>query len=167
MARTKPPIARTKLVDPTLPKWLQFHPDTLETLNAEPERYSPITSTSRLRSLRYAIAGWLYMLRYQKNTRIQAIFSVLAMFLSFWLGISPVEMALIVVIITINWIAEFINAALEAVVNIASPGLHPMARVCKDVGAAAVLLASVAAILVGGLVLLPPLLIKIAPLFGH
>src|SRR5512143_1865676 len=104
-------------------KLLQLHPDTLATLAAKPEQYSPITSTSRLKSLRYALAGWLYMLRYQKNTRIQAAFSVLVFVLGFWLNLDPLEWAVLVLIITMNWMAEFINAALEAAVNLASPGI--------------------------------------------
>lgn len=144
--------------------FLTFHPDTLETLNARPEDYSPIVSKSRLKSLRYALAGWLYMLRYQKNTRIQAVFSVAVMALAFWLGLPPRDWAVLVIIITLNWMAEFINAALEAAVNLASPQLHPMARVCKDVGAAAVLLAAVAAVLVGAFILAPPLLERLVPL---
>jgi diacylglycerol kinase len=144
---------------------LIFHPDTLETLNARPEDYSPIVSKSRLKSLRYALAGWLYMLRHQKNTRIQAVFSVAVMALAFWLGLPPRDWAVLVIIIAMNWMAEFINAALEAAVNLASPQLHPMARVCKDVGAAAVLLAAVAAVLVGAFILAPPLLERLALLF--
>ncbi len=142
---------------------LRLHPDTLETLNAQPERYSPIVSTSRLKSLRYALAGWLYMLRYQKNTRIQALASILVFLVGLWLGIAPHDWAVLVVIITMNWMAEFINAALEAAVNLASPNLHPMARVGKDVGAAAVLLTSVAAVVVGALVMVPPLLARLEP----
>ncbi len=144
-----------------------FHPDTLETLNARPEDYSPIVSANRLRSLRYALAGWLYMLRYQKNTRIQAVFSVAVMALALWLGLPPRDWAVLVIIITMNWMAEFINAALEAAVNLASPQLHPMARVCKDVGAAAVLLAAIAAVLVGAFTLAPPLLERLVVLFAR
>jgi diacylglycerol kinase (ATP) len=142
---------------------LRFHPDTLETLAARPENFSPIVSANRLKSARYALAGWLYMLRYQKNTRIQAVFSIAIIVFGFWLGLSPVEWAVIILTITINWMAEFINAALEAVVNLASPEIHPMARVCKDVGAAAVLLASVAAAIIGGIILLPHFLNKLFP----
>ena len=79
----------------------------------------------------------------------------------------PLEWAILFLVITINWMAEFINAALEAVVNLASPEIHPMARVCKDVGAAAVLLASVAALIIGPLVIGPPLLQRLAPLIAQ
>lgn len=143
--------------------FLRWHPDTLETLNTQPERYSPIVSTSRLKSLRYALAGWLYMLRYQKNTRIQALASILVFLVGLWLGLPPHDWAVLVVVIAMNWMAEFVNAALEAAVNLASPDLHPMARVGKDVGAAAVLLTSVAAVMVGALVLGPPLLTRLEP----
>ncbi len=140
-----------------------LHPDIQATLETDPDHFSPITSKSRLASFRYALAGWLYMLRYQKNTRIQAAFSLLVFVLGVWLGLRPLEWAVLILTITMNWLAEFINAALEAVVNLASPQVHPMARVCKDVGAAAVLLAAVAALVIGVLIIGPPLLERIGP----
>jgi diacylglycerol kinase len=140
-----------------------LHPDVQATLSTDPDEYSPVTSRSRMASFRYALAGWLYMLRYQRNTRIQAIFSILVFVVGLWLGIHPLEWAILILVITLNWMAEFINAALEAAVNLASPGVHPMARVCKDVGAAAVLLAAVASLVIGILVLGPPLLERVGP----
>jgi diacylglycerol kinase (ATP) len=144
----------------------RLHPDTLETLRAHPDDYSPMTSSSRLKSLRYAVAGWLYMLRYQKNTRIQAVFSVLVILAGLWVSLTPVEWAIIVLTITINWLAEFLNAAVEAAVNLASSEIHPMARVGKDVGAAAVLMTSVAAIMIAVLIIVPPFLAKFLPLLA-
>ncbi len=141
----------------------ELHPDTLATLAAKPEHFSPITSTSRLKSLRYALAGWLYMLRYQRNTRIQAAVTVVVFALGLWLGLRPLDWAILILTITINWMGEFINAALEAAVNLASQEIHPMARVAKDVGAAAVLLAAVAALIIAALVLGPPLLERVGP----
>jgi diacylglycerol kinase len=55
------------------------------------------------------------------------------------------------------WMAEFVNSALEATVDLASPEAHPLAKVGKDVGAAAVLIAALAAAAIGVLVLGPPL----------
>jgi diacylglycerol kinase len=62
--------------------------------------------------------------------------------------------------------AEFINTAIEAVVDLASPRKHPLGKVGKDVGAAAVLIAALAAVLIGLLILGPPLLEKLSSLFG-
>ncbi len=55
------------------------------------------------------------------------------------------------------WTAEFLNTALEVVVDLAAPQQHPLAKVGKDVGAAAVLIAAVAAVIIGLLVMGPPL----------
>jgi len=141
---------RTKLLQDLTANW-----------DVDPNHYSPIVSTSRWASFRYALAGWLYMLRHQKNTRIQAVASLLVLILGFWLQITPGEWAVIVLTVTMVWMAEFINAAIEAAVNLASPELHPMARVGKDVAAAAVLLGATSALVVGILILGPPLLARL------
>ncbi len=131
------------------------------TAKINPDEYSPLTSTNRVNSLGYALAGWWYMLRRQKNTRIQAVASIATLALALWLQISFVEMAILIITITIVWMAEFINAAVEAAINLATAEVHPMARVGKDVASAAVLLGVVAAVLVGLLLLGPPLLAKL------
>lgn len=131
------------------------------TMKIDPDSYSPITSRNRVVSLGYALAGWLYMLRRQKNTRIQAVASIGVMLLALWLEIDAVKWALLILTITIVWMAEFLNAAVEAAINLASQELHPMAKVGKDVASAAVLLGVVASILIGGLLLGPPLFAKL------
>lgn len=84
--------------------------------------------------------------------------SVVVVVLAFWLSLSPRDWAIIILAITMVWIAEFINTALEAVVDLASrQEHHEMARVGKDVGAAAVLIAAGSAALIGFLILGPPL----------
>ncbi len=128
------------------------------TAKIDPDAYSPVTSQSRALSLGYALAGWLYMLRRQKNTRLQAVASIAIAALALWLQIDFYGLALLVIVITCVWMAEFLNAAVEAVTNLATSELHPMAKVGKDVAAAAVLLGVVASVLVGMLVLGPPLL---------
>jgi diacylglycerol kinase len=116
---------------------------------------------SRLHSFRYAFAGWWYVIRTQRNAWIHALVSVLVIALSFWLGIGRRDWAMIIGMIALVWTAEFLNTALEAVVDLASPQQHPLAKVGKDVGAAAVLLAAAASVLVGILLLGPPLLEKL------
>jgi diacylglycerol kinase len=128
--------------------------------HVNPEDYSPQVSPNRWASFQYALAGWGYMLRYQKNIRIQAVATIAVVLLGLWLGINPLEWAVLVLTISLEWMAEFINAAIEAAINVASPEYHPMARVGKDVAAAAVLLGAVASVLVGLLILGPPLLAR-------
>lgn len=63
------------------------------------------------------------------------------------------------------WMAEFLNTALEIVVDLASPDLHPLAKAGKDVGAASVLIAAASALIIGILLLGPPLVSKLRTLF--
>jgi len=112
---------------------------------------------SRLRSFGPAFEGWWYVLRTQQNAWIHALFSILAIFMSWWLQLERRDWVLILLIIGLVWMAEFINTALEAIVDLASPRNHPLAKVGKDIGAAAVLIAAISAVIVGTLVLGPPL----------
>jgi diacylglycerol kinase len=81
-----------------------------------------------------------------------------------WLSLSRIEWAILALAMGLVWIAEFFNTALEAVVDLASPDIHPLAKVSKDVGAAAVLIAAITSVVVGLAILGPPLW---ARLFGH
>lgn len=113
---------------------------------------------SRARSFHHAFAGLWFVIRTQRNAWIHAIASVVVVVMAFWLALSPQDWAIIIMAITMVWIAEFINTALEAVVDLASKQEHhEMAKVGKDVGAAAVLIAAVSAALIGLLILGPPL----------
>ncbi len=131
------------------------------TMKINPDAYSLNTSPNRVKSLGYALAGWLYMLRFQKNTRIMSVSSVIIFGLALWLRVDFMSWAILILTITAVWMAEFLNAAVEAVVNLATSEFHPMAKVAKDVAAAAVLLGAVASVLVGLLILGPPLLQKL------
>jgi diacylglycerol kinase len=112
----------------------------------------------RARSFRYAFAGWWYVIRTQKNAWIHTTISVAVLLVAFLLHLSARDWAVLILAIAMVWMGEFLNTALEAVVDLASPELHPLARVGKDVGAAAVLIAAIASILIGLLILGPPLL---------
>jgi diacylglycerol kinase len=104
------------------------------------------------------------MLRTQRNAWIHAAATVCVMALGLWLSLSRIEWAILALTIGLVWMAEFINTALEAVVDLASPDIHPLAKVGKDVGAAAVLVAAFTSVIVGLLILGPALWAK---LFAH
>jgi diacylglycerol kinase (ATP) len=121
---------------------------------------------SRLNSFRYAFSGWGFVLRTQRNAWIHTIVAVFVLTLAFWLNLPARDWAILVIMITIVWTSEFINTAIEAVVDLATPGHHPLARVGKDVGAATVLIAALASVIVGLLILAPPLYARLQNLFG-
>jgi diacylglycerol kinase (ATP) len=111
---------------------------------------------SRARSFQYAFSGWWHVLRTQKNTWIHAVITIAVLILAFFLRLSTQDIAIIVIMITMVWAAEFINTAIEAVIDLASPQLHPLAKIGKDVSAASVLISAFAAVIVGILILGPP-----------
>lgn len=120
---------------------------------------------SRIRSFRNAFAGWWFVVRTQRNAWIHALASVLVFLVSVWLQLNRLEWALIIVAVAMVWTAEFFNTALEVVVDLATREQHPLAKVSKDVGAAAVLIASLNAAVIGVIVLGPPLAEKLKSLF--
>ena len=89
---------------------------------------------------------------------ITILLSVAVVLVSFWLRLPPRDWAVILIAIALVWTAEFLNTALEAVVDLATEHKqHELARVGKDVGAAAVLIVALSAVLIGLLILGPPL----------
>lgn len=123
---------------------------------------------TRARSFRYAFTGWWFVIRTQRNAWIHTLVSIAVILVSLWLGISRQDWAVIILAIALVWTAEFINTALEAVVDLASnQEHHDLARVGKDVGAAAVLIAAGSSVLIGLLILGPPLWERIRRLIAH
>ena len=116
---------------------------------------------SRAKAFGYAFSGWWHVIRTQRNAWIHALISIFVLVVGIWLKLPLKDWAFIVIAFALVWIAEFLNTALEAVVDLASEENHPLARVGKDVGAAAVLIAAITAIVIGLLVLGPPLLERI------
>jgi diacylglycerol kinase len=112
---------------------------------------------SRAHSFRYAFHGWWFVIRTQRNAWIHAIVSIIVVILGLWLGLSTWDWAVIIIAIAMVWTAEFLNTALEAVVDLASPERNHLAKVGKDVGAAAVLIAASSSAIIGLLILGPPL----------
>jgi diacylglycerol kinase len=113
-----------------------------------------------IRSFRYAFEGVGYILRTQRNARIEIIVAIVATLLAAWLGISAVEWAVLILTMVIVVALEWMNTALELVVSLASPEVHPSAKAAKDVAAACVLLAAVASVAIGLLLFAPRLVAR-------
>ncbi len=83
--------------------------------------------------------------------------------LGLWLRISRTEWAVIIFTIALVLILEGLNTAVEAAIDLASPEIHPRAKAAKDLAAGMVLIAAMASVGVGLLILGPPLWVR---LFG-
>ena len=110
-------------------------------------------------SFKYAWAGVRYAFITQRNFRIHTIVATLALSLGFYLQVSAMEMAVITITCAMVMILELINTAIESVVDLTvKQTYHELAKIAKDCAAGAVLLSAIAAVLVAGFILLPPLL---------
>ncbi len=112
---------------------------------------------SRARSFSYAFQGWAYVLRTQRNAWIHTFVTLVVLALAFWLRLPRGEWAILLLTLMAVWMAELINTALESVVDLTMPDPHPLAKIAKDVAAAAVLVGALGAVLIGLLILGPPL----------
>lgn len=122
---------------------------------------------SRVASFRYAVHGWFHVLRTQQNVWIHGAIAFIVFILALWLRLPPRDWAVLILTSGMVFSAEFVNTAIEAVVDLASPDKHPLAKIGKDVGAAAVLVAALSAILIGLLLLGPPLWARVVLLFNN
>ena len=114
--------------------------------------------SARLRSFGHAFRGLKVLLQTQHNARIHALATVLVFAAGAVMRLSPAEWALIVLAIVCVWATEALNTAIEFLVDLASPELHPLAAKAKDVAAGAVLVAAIGSLVVGVLVFGPHVL---------
>src|SRR5438445_1325436 len=122
----------------------------------------PQTTRMLLRSFGYAFEGVAYIVRTQRNARIEVVVAIAAVLLAAWLGISSIEWAVLALTIALVLALEWINTSLELAVSLASPERHPSAKAAKDVAAACVLLGAITSVVVGFLVLGPPIIERLA-----
>jgi len=110
-----------------------------------------------IRSFYYAFLGIGYLFKSQRNARIELAIGILACAIAGWLHITRAEWGVLVLTIASVLILEGLNTAIEAAVDLASPDLHPLAKTAKDLAAGMVLIAAIASIGVGLIILGPPL----------
>lgn len=113
-------------------------------MKEEPSRPSGFIS-----SLNCAIEGILWAVKTQRHMLFHLVSAILVMVAALVLRLTLYEFALLCLAITLVLFAELINTAIEVVVDLVSPEFHPLAQRAKDVAAGAVLLASVAALVLG------------------
>ena len=107
---------------------------------------------SILESFNVAFEGIIHVLRTQRNMRIHFLIAVAVLIAALAVDVSKIELIVLLLSIAFVLIAEMINTAVEAAVDIASTSFDPMAKLAKDIAAGAVLIAAVNAVAVGYLV---------------
>jgi diacylglycerol kinase (ATP) len=105
------------------------------------------------RSFDHAFRGLIYAVRTQRNMRFHVVAAALVLVGSLFLGVSRLELAVLVLVIMFVFVTEMFNTSLEFAVDLVTKEYHPLAKLSKDVSAGAVLVSSIGAVLVGYLIL--------------
>lgn len=108
----------------------------------------PRRRASLLRSFNHAFEGLVYVFRRERNMRVHFLVAVLVLFGSLFFQLSRLELIAVFAAITFVLMAEMINTAIEAAVDIITSDFDPRAKVAKDAAAGAVLISAVNALLV-------------------
>lgn len=126
-----------------------------------PDQTRPQRLIAISRSFGHAGAGVRYLFRSQRNARIHLSFTLLAVILALWLGLSSSEWAILALTIGFVLACEALNTALEATLDRISAEQHPLSKIAKDTAAGAVLIAALTALAVAAFLLLPRLLARL------
>jgi diacylglycerol kinase (ATP) len=116
---------------------------------------------ARVKSFLYAVQGIVTVARTAPNAWYMALATVVTVAVGLWVGAGALEWCFLATAITLVWVTEIVNSAIEFLVDLASPELHPLAQKAKDAAAGAALLAVIFSIVIGILVLGPKLLAKL------
>jgi diacylglycerol kinase (ATP) len=100
-----------------------------------------------------AIEGILHATRTEKHLRFHFIAAIIVLLAVLFLKVSALEFALLALSILAVLCAEMLNTSIEAVVDLVSPGFHPLAKTAKDTAAGAVFIAACGAAIMGYLIL--------------
>lgn len=108
-----------------------------------------------IKSTNFAIEGILHGTKTQRHLRYHLYTAAFILILSYVLGVSRDDFLIISLTVIIVLVAELLNTAIEAVVDLVSPGESPQAKIAKDVAAGAVLITALGAAVIGYIILLP------------
>ena len=111
-----------------------------------------------IKSFGYAIRGIVDTYQTEQNMLIHTIISIIVILMSIYFKISKIEICIIVLTIALVVSLELVNTAIENVVDMSMPNIHPLAKIAKDTASGAVLVAALASIIIGLIIFLPKVL---------
>ncbi|HNU60231.1 MAG TPA: diacylglycerol kinase family protein [Aquaticitalea sp.] len=110
---------------------------------------------NRLKSIRYAFNGALYLCKTESSIKIQLFIAIVVTLAGFYFEISTTEWMFQVAMIGLVMSIEGINTAIEYIADFVHPGLHESIGRIKDIAAGAVFISSVAAVIVAMIIYIP------------
>ncbi len=109
-------------------------------------------------SFKYAFEGIIQTYKGEQNLKIHTFIAILVIVFGFFLKISIIEWFFCLLLIGLVLMSEFFNTAIEYVVDLASPKVHPLAKAAKDTASAGVLIMSIMSASVGIIIFVPKLI---------
>ncbi len=109
-------------------------------------------------SFQYAFQGIIQSYRGEQNLKIHTFIAILVIVFGFFLRISYLEWLVCFILIGLVLMSEFFNTAIEYVVDLASPSLHPLAKAAKDTASAGVLMMAIISAIIGLIIFVPKLI---------
>lgn len=111
-----------------------------------------MSSRPLLKSFNWAIEGVVYAVRTQRNMRVHMAVGASVLIAAVVFGVSRLELLALLVTVGVVLVAELMNTAIEASIDLVATTYDPLAKIAKDVAAGAVFVSSIVAIAVGYLV---------------
>ena len=128
------------------------------------KRKLKIDNKRLINSFGYAFEGIKQAYLGEQNMRIHFFMASLVIIFGFFLKISYIEWLVCLLLIGLVIMAEFINTAVEYVVDLASPKVHPLAKAAKDTASAGVLMMAIISAVIGLIIFVPKLIVFIGEL---
>lgn len=123
-----------------------------------PKSISRFSIRARLKSFVHAGRGLRWLVKDEHNARVHLAASAAVVAAGLVLRISPADWRWLVLSIALVWLAEAFNTTIEELCDRISPEFDVAIGRIKDLAAGGVLVASIAAVLIGALTLAPPLM---------
>ncbi|MDO8683089.1 MAG: diacylglycerol kinase [Armatimonadota bacterium] len=102
-----------------------------------------------LNGFKYAAEGVVHVFRTQRHMKFHFLIMALVLLLSLVWNLQRWEVLILLFSISLVLVAEMLNTAVEAMVDLVTQSYHPLAKFAKDIAAGAVLIAAVNALAVG------------------
>jgi len=106
-------------------------------------------------SFKFAISGLIQIFKNQQNFRFHIFIFILIIIAGFYWQINKIEWSLIFLTSALVIIAEIFNTVIEDMLNFLHPDESNYVAIIKDIAAAAVLVASIFAVIIGGIIFAP------------
>lgn len=105
-----------------------------------------------------ALIGLRQCIRSEKNAKFHLIATLFVILTASLLHLSLMNWLFLLLAISLVWITELFNTAIEYLFDFLEPEIDPRVKFAKDISSAAVLIASLFSFIVGILIIVPPII---------